>query len=212
MEFSCSKVTGRHVLSTTRWELVTFFQKHWNCSIETSLNCDEDPWNLSLTEFRFTNDVTSRYTPVEREVLALVYGLEFCRIFLLGCLNLLLAMDHKSLMNIFSGHVLEKMKITRFLKEPLLMYRFQIELNGALDCTSRYPGFVSYIKTTVSDKAQLSEWLRGVMVKAMDSGTVVKRVRTPVALLRSLLGKYHWERYEPPYPPRYGYIVPPLFF
>ena len=26
----------------------------------------------------------------------------------------------------------------------------------------------------------------------------------PVALLRSLLGKYPWERYEPPYPPSYG--------
>ena len=31
-----------------------------------------------------------------------------------------------------------------------------------------------------------------------------KRVRTPVALLRSLSGKYPWERYEPPYPPSYG--------
>ena len=31
-----------------------------------------------------------------------------------------------------------------------------------------------------------------------------KRVRTPVAILRSLSGKYPWERYEPPYPPSYG--------
>ena len=30
------------------------------------------------------------------------------------------------------------------------------------------------------------------------------RVRTPLALLRSLSGKYPWERYEPPYPPSYG--------
>ena len=30
------------------------------------------------------------------------------------------------------------------------------------------------------------------------------RVCTPVALLRSLSGKYPWERYEPPYPPSYG--------
>ena len=37
--------------------------------------------------------------------------------------------------------------------------------------------------------------LRGVMVKAMDSG---------IALLRSLSGKYPWGRYEPPYPPSYG--------
>ena len=31
-----------------------------------------------------------------------------------------------------------------------------------------------------------------------------KRVRTPVALLRSLSGKYPWERYEPSYSPSYG--------
>ena len=31
-----------------------------------------------------------------------------------------------------------------------------------------------------------------------------KQVRTPVALLRSLSGKYPWEKYEPPYPPSYG--------
>ena len=44
---------------------------------------------------------------------------------------------------------------------------------------------------------------RGVMVKVMDYG-ISKRVRTPVALLRSLSDKYPWERYEPPYPPSYG--------
>ena len=38
---------------------------------------------------------------------------------------------------------------------------------------------------------------RGVMVKATDYGIVV-------ALLRSLSGKYPWERYKPPYPPSYG--------
>ena len=31
-----------------------------------------------------------------------------------------------------------------------------------------------------------------------------ERVRIPVALLRSLSGKYPWERYEPPYPSSYG--------
>ena len=31
-----------------------------------------------------------------------------------------------------------------------------------------------------------------------------KGVRTPVALLCSLSGKYPWERYEPPYPLSYG--------
>ena len=40
---------------------------------------------------------------------------------------------------------------------------------------------------------------RGVMVKAMDCGIGVHEFE-----LRSLLGKYPWERNEPPYPPSYG--------
>ena len=42
---------------------------------------------------------------------------------------------------------------------------------------------------------------RGVMVKAMDCGIVVR-----VFVLQSsyYVHKYSWERYEPPYPPSYG--------
>ena len=42
---------------------------------------------------------------------------------------------------------------------------------------------------------------QGVMVKAMDCGTVV---RTTVTLLRTLSDKYPGDRYEYPYPPSYG--------
>ena len=45
---------------------------------------------------------------------------------------------------------------------------------------------------------------RGVIVKSDGLRNRSKRVRTPVALSRSLSGKYPWERYEPPYPPSYG--------
>ena len=38
------------------------------------------------------------------------------------------------------------------------------------------------------------------------------RVRTPVALLRSLLDKYPWERYEPLILPCKGKILPLVFF
>ena len=44
------------------------------------------------------------------------------------------------------------------------------------------------------------EHILQAMVKAMDD----RVVPTPVGLLRSLSGKYPWERYEPPYPPSYG--------
>ena len=45
---------------------------------------------------------------------------------------------------------------------------------------------------------------RGVMVKSNGLRNNSKQVCTPVALLYSLLGKYPWKRYEPPYPPSYG--------
>ena len=46
---------------------------------------------------------------------------------------------------------------------------------------------------------------RGVMVIKNDRlQNRSKRVRIPAVLLRSLSGKYAWERYEPPYPPSYG--------
>ena len=47
----------------------------------------------------------------------------------------------------------------------------------------------------------VSLWCNGKSDGLRDRRT---RVRTPVALLRSLSGKYPWERYEPPYPPSYG--------
>ena len=45
---------------------------------------------------------------------------------------------------------------------------------------------------------------RDVMVKSDRLQNRCKRVRTPVALFRSLSGKYPWERNELPYPPSYG--------
>ena len=63
-----------------------------------------------------------------------------------------------------------------------------------------------FSKETKKNKNKNKSWdcPRGVMVKAIDCRIVRKRVRTPVALLRSLSDKYPWERYEPPYPPSYG--------
>ena len=58
---------------------------------------------------------------------------------------------------------------------------------------------------TITCVVGVSSWCkgcpRGVMVKAMNLRNRSTRVRTPVALLCSLSGKYRWERYEPPYSP-----------
>ena len=73
-------------------------------------------------------------------------------------------------------------------------------ITGLLDL-----GWSNLSLTKLSESpSKLRGCTRGVMVKAMDCGIVVTRVRTPVALLRLLSDKYPWERYEPPYPPSYG--------
>ena len=50
-------------------------------------------------------------------------------------------------------------------------------------------------------KTKLQGCPRGIMVKAVDCGIVVREFVLLVTLLGSLSGKYPWERYEPPYSP-----------
>ena len=45
---------------------------------------------------------------------------------------------------------------------------------------------------------------RDVMVKLLDSRIVVSEFKLQLGNLRSLLDKYPWKKYEPPYPPSYG--------
>ena len=122
------------------------FQKHCGCPGETDMSCGDGHWKLILAGSRFTNDAESRYAPVEGEALALVYGLESCRMFILGCPDLLVTVDHQPLTKIFSDQALEKIKNPRLLnfKERSLMFKFKIKhrpgkLNAAPDCASRYP-------------------------------------------------------------------------
>ena len=122
------------------------FQKHCGCSGELNMGCGDGHWKIILTSSRFTSDFESRYAPVKGEALALVYGLESCRMFILECSDLLLTVDHLPLLKIFSDQALENIKNRRLLnfKERTLMYRFQIKhrpgkLNLTPDCTSRYP-------------------------------------------------------------------------
>ena len=75
-----------------------------------------------------------------------MYGLESCRMFVLGCKNLVVFVDHKPLIPIFSDKSLDNIKNPRLLrfKERSLVYSFKIkhipgkDHTGA-DATSRYP-------------------------------------------------------------------------
>ena len=60
-------------------------QKHCQCSLDETPHCGPGHWKLIFAGSRFLADTESRYAPVEGEALSLVYGLQQCRMFVLGC-------------------------------------------------------------------------------------------------------------------------------
>ena len=137
------------------------FQKHCQCPTESGPNCGENHWKIILAGSRFTKDTESCYSPIEGEALVLIYGLESCKMFILGCPDLLNTVDHQPLVKIFSDQVLENIKNPCLFtfKEHSLMYRFHIrhvpgKLNATPDCTSRYPASPKPSRVTSIDTTQ----------------------------------------------------------
>ena len=95
---------------------------------------------------RYLTEAESRYAAVEGEALAVVHGLEKTRHFTLGCTDLVIAVDHKPLIGLFTKRSLEDIPNARLrnLKEKTLPFRFQmIHVDGVrnqvADCLSRSP-------------------------------------------------------------------------
>ena len=123
------------------------FQQSCSCDPIEGPHCGGGHWFVVFAGSRFTTDAESRYAPVEREALAVVYGLDSSRMFVLGCPNLIISVDHKPLIKILSDQQpLERVKNARLqkLKERAMMYRFRIKhtpgkSHSSADATSRYP-------------------------------------------------------------------------
>ena len=95
---------------------------------------------------RFTRGAESRYAPIEGEALAVVAALDKTRYFVIGCRDLIIAVDHKPLLKIFSDRCLNDIPNPRLrnLKEKTLRYQFEIthiagSTNNVPDAMSRYP-------------------------------------------------------------------------
>ena len=106
-------------------------------------HCGDVHWKLILVGSRFTLDAVSQYAPVEGEALALIYRLEQCRMFVLGCPNLIISVDNKPLVKIFGDQPLENVKNPRLqhFKEHAMAYKFRIKhmpgkLHLSADATS----------------------------------------------------------------------------
>ncbi len=105
----------------------TLFQKHCDCP-KVELHCCCSGWKVVLVGSRFTHSAESRYAPVEGEDLAVVDALDKARYFVLGCENLIVAVDHKPLLKLFGDRSLNDIPNPRLrnLKEKTLWYRFRM--------------------------------------------------------------------------------------
>ena len=103
------------------------FQKHCPCN-SSKLYCCQTGSKITLAGSRFTHAAESRYAPIEGEALAVVYALDKARYFVLGCPNLIVAVDHKPLLKIFGDRSIQDIPNPRLrnLKEKTLRYRFKM--------------------------------------------------------------------------------------
>ena len=60
-------------------------QKHCDSPAPHTPNCGATHWKIILASSRFNKDAETRYAPIEGEALAVVWALQKCCIFLLGC-------------------------------------------------------------------------------------------------------------------------------
>ena len=120
-------------------------QKTCECSEITPVCCPGG-WVLVFCSSRYTSPAESRYAPIEGECLAVVWALKKAKYFVLGCDNLIIAVDHKPLLGILGDKSLDDIENPRLenLKEKTLRYRFSIVhvagvKNKVADAASRFP-------------------------------------------------------------------------
>lgn len=141
---------------TTDWSKdgigFSLFQKHCKCTSPMPFCCNNG-WKLTLVGSRFTHPAESRYAPIEGEALAVVDALNKARFFILGCSNLIVAVDHKPLLKVFGDRSLEDITNNRLrnLKEKTLRFKFTMThipgvKNKAADATSRHPAGSSNVQ------------------------------------------------------------------
>lgn len=86
----------------------------------------DDKWRLVQCGSRFLSDTESRYAMVELELLALVWALRKCRIFLQGLPHFEAMVDHRPLLPILNDYTLDAVENLRLqrLKEKTTLYNF----------------------------------------------------------------------------------------
>ena len=77
--------------------------KHFDCTAKQIPTCCPGDWKLIYARSRFTAPAESCYSPTEGEALALMWSLKHSSMFTQRCTNLIISVDHKSLLGIFNN-------------------------------------------------------------------------------------------------------------
>jgi hypothetical protein len=119
-------------------------QQYCDCALDNV--CCPEGWKLVFAGSRFATPTESRYSPTEGEALAVAWGLENARMFILGCKELFVITDHKPFLGILKDRDLSSIPNPRIcsLKERTFRYQFKIQhcpgkWNRGSDAISRNP-------------------------------------------------------------------------
>ena len=101
-------------------------QQHCNCNTSNAPICCPEGWKLIYAGSRFTSESESRYAPTEGEALAIAWSRDHAKMFVLGCNNLIVTIDHQPLLGIFNNRNLGTITNPRIqkLKSHTLRFRF----------------------------------------------------------------------------------------
>ena len=164
----------------------TLSQKHCDCIERNDPFCDENHWKVNYAGSGFTKDSESRYAPIEGEALALWFGLDSCRMFVLGYPKLIVIIDHKRLVPIFNNRDLNKMENPRVqtFRERTLPYRFTTiaipgEKNSGPNTLSRVPCTIGpVIHESDPDNDDIKSSIHAVLATMeKDESYQLKRIR-----------------------------------
>ena len=127
---------------------------------------------------RFASATESRYAPVEGEALAVADALEKAQYFVLGCNDLVIAVDNKPLLKIFGNRSLENIPNARLrnLKVKSLCYKFKMlyvpgAKHRAADAMSRHSSGDAGTTVLIDDIAYIWWYTSGSDVLCLPSFT-----------------------------------------
>ena len=92
-------------------------KNHCKCQSDVPFCCHTG-WKITLVGSCFTHAAESRYAPVEGEALAVADALDKACFFVLGCTNLIIAVDHKPLLKIFGDRSLDEISNANQTSQP----------------------------------------------------------------------------------------------